>query len=134
MLGIALSLQVGASTIAVWLVLHSNVDLLCLGPLVTHFCIALLALRFLSMLNQPTQFTLRGLCARAAMATLATVISMLLLFCNVLGWIGHDVALQCIVSMAVLLVRPACVLWAYMKSRQWALSKTTSTTEQFGSA
>lgn len=130
MLCIAIFLQVGASAMAVLLVIHSHVELICVGPPLTHLCIALLAVRFLALLNSPTQFTLRGLCVRAAIATMATVISMLLLFCNVLGWLAHDVALQCVVCMVVLSMRPACLTWAYLKSRRFALRKTSSATEQ----
>ena len=122
MLGIIVFLHAGVLFAALWLLFCSGLELLGITPALTQICIALLALRFTSMLGQPTPFTLRRLSSLAAAATLASVASTFLVLSSLIGWIRGDLACHSSICMGMLILRPAATAWAWV-SKQSLLAR-----------
>ncbi|EJP61091.1 uncharacterized protein BBA_09958 [Beauveria bassiana ARSEF 2860] len=121
------SLEVISAAIAVWLFLQRHVEFAWAGPILTHLCIALLAIRFTAKLKSPTPSVRRGLGVIAAVAVLASMVATMLLFGQYLGWVDHNDAFQCVICVAVLLTRPVSV--AFVKLGKHWYGKGESTLE-----
>ena len=114
---IAVLVQVAFTALATLLALHSHMELLWAGPAITHLSVAFVALRFVAMVKQPTSSTRRGLSFLAAAAIFAFLVSITLSLAGYLGWFGHTVAGQCVITVVMTMLRSLCTLWDCLRKR-----------------